>query len=456
MSGPKDSCWSLDPDLARQRAEARSRLIRREKIKKLEEEEKSRLVTQITSEIYLINKRVSELCFEGVEWIEKGKQCLEEYETVENLNDSIEKLKKISEELTRESVNREIHAMKNYITRLKENKELKDAISEVIKACNKVDESVQSFNSTKLINGINSLRLNSDGKIDFSIEENKNLEKELKERLETFYNGLDYYMNNKLLLNKEDLYSMRTAIELLIKNTKVDDKYKIKQIETYIKDIQINKVKYNKQIQDLEKLQYEYSELYIEYSILCERLNLENKYSKNFNFLKIKEGISEIKKDVDGLRNMVAEVEDYGYIVNSINEVMEELGYDIISSEVVELTRRTVIDNIYSFEDNKAINVYTSNNGTIMFEVSGINNSKKEISSLDRLKIKESMDRFCDKYEVIKEKLKKKGVVLTKENLRPADEKYAKIRVLSIEKYKNNKKDKEFREHDNLNRLYLD
>lgn len=39
MSGPKDSCWSLDPDLARQRAEARSRLIRREKRKKLEEEE---------------------------------------------------------------------------------------------------------------------------------------------------------------------------------------------------------------------------------------------------------------------------------------------------------------------------------------------------------------------------------------------------------------------------------
>lgn len=460
MSGPKDSCWSLSKEERKKREEERRKRLEEECRKILEEKRLYLLEVQINSEKCAINSKVTELCSKVMEWIKKGRENLNDSNSVQELENSIEVLKRISIELTSKELFIEILSLENYLENLKNNEKLELAINSVLKCCAKVDKDIQSIYSNKLINNMNSLKLNEDGELDFSIkikrdDVQENLEIQLKEKLEELNNKVNYYINNEFLVNKSNLLNIRNAVNVLLNNTKVDTAYRINQIKMYVSDILINKLKYDEEIQQYSKLQDKYSNYYVEYTLLCEKLNVENKYSKKVNLNRLEDNISAIEKECEALKGKLAKIEDYEYIVKSISEVMEDLGHDIISSEIVERPKRSLFDNIYEFEDDNAINVYTSDNGTIMFEVTGISNEKKELSSLEKLKIKESMGRFCKRYELIKEKLKEKGIVLTKENLRPADEKYARVRTVSREKFEGKKVNEVRREDNKLKQSYI-
>jgi len=56
------------------------------------------------------------------------------------------------------------------------------------------------------------------------------------------------------------------------------------------------------------------------------------------------------------------------------------------------------------------------------------------MTSLEALKVKESMESFCTKYPIIKERLKEKGIQMSNENLKPPHERYARAIDLSKKK----------------------
>ena len=108
---------------------------------------------------------------------------------------------------------------------------------------------------------------------------------------------------------------------------------------------------------------------------------------------------------------------------------METLGYDIASSEV--LSAQTMTKQYYDYTDNSAINIASSENGSMMFEVVG--KKKKDGTNVDTSAVKSDMERFCPDYQKVKQGLQQYGISLNDKKLCPPDEKY--VRFVDIKKY---------------------
>lgn len=435
MSGPKDADWYLSEEMQLRREEERRRRLEIEGVFNLINSKKNNIKNNFN------NFKSCDINFD--ENLKGYEFCNDLYlekesiikETFDNFNDLINKdLKKSIRENSLDIHENKVEILKNYINELNIYDEVVIKNTSTIKNINnKIHSRVVNYKSSGILNEINEDIFKFDFKQDKVLKDNIVDEynvviKEFKEMYEKY--------NNKYILSKELLTLKNDEVEELIKDKELSINYKINQTKEYIKEVYRIEPKLIKEESLNKSNELQYETKYSLYEALCEKLNIEKSLEKSKEISQINKDLSLIDEEVNRLENLLKEKEDYDYIVDSINEVMKELGYDIISSDIMRKVNRTIVDNIYKFDDKNVLNVFTSDTGTIMFEVTGISNEKKEISSLDKLKIKESMNDFCSKYSVIKEKLAEKGILFGKENLKPAEEKYARIRVVNEEKYK--------------------
>lgn len=259
--------------------------------------------------------------------------------------------------------------------------------------------------------------------------ETVNLEEVLKE----FNDLTDSYLTNCFLSNKSEIEMLKKSIQKIISNERTDDRYKLEELRMRYKTFLATSKKYDQEIENKQRLQTEFNDLRLTYLSLC---NMLNESPKEYIFEVNKDGfeaINNLKTEIELCRTNLTKKEESKYISRSINEVMEELGYEIVATDFLSTPKRDVIHNIYEFEQGNVINVFTSDNGSLMFEVTGVKETN-DLTELEKLKIKESMDSFCAKYELIKSRLQAKGIRLASENLRPADVRYAKSIDLSKKK----------------------
>lgn len=93
----------------------------------------------------------------------------------------------------------------------------------------------------------------------------------------------------------------------------------------------------------------------------------------------------------------------------------------------MEIATRRRHHAVYAMSEHTGINVYHSPGGAVMLEVSGYAKADRQISELDRLRVKESMEDFCPEYEALKTRLAVRGIEVSNENLKPPHEKYARF-----------------------------
>lgn len=167
-------------------------------------------------------------------------------------------------------------------------------------------------------------------------------------------------------------------------------------------------------------------EKYDEYVVYSKQCNLEE--TKQLREFKNTEEIQEEINRLEEKHNKEAEEK---YIEQSINEIMEELGYEIITSDTLnelnenedEYIKRKAI---YSFEDETGIEVFSSESGTLMMEVVNLSENNKEITEKDEELAFEKMQSFCKKYPIIIEKLREKGIELKNMECMPPDKSFTK------------------------------
>lgn len=246
------------------------------------------------------------------------------------------------------------------------------------------------------------------------------------------YSLLNSYIGNDFLQNKSDIEGLKQSVQQIIDNPRLDDKYKLEQIQTRRKIFLNTRRVYD---QEIERNRQEYEDLYLTYLSLSSMLK-----SENIEFVKNYSNITALRIAVEKMQLLLKQKEESEYIAQSVNEVMEELGYDIVAADILTRPNRNVIHNIFEFDQGNVINVFTSDNGSIMFEVTGVKETN-DLTELEKLKIKESMDQFCSKYQLIKDKLEARGIKLAAENLRPADIKYAKAINMSSKKQTKTRKE---------------
>ena len=154
---------------------------------------------------------------------------------------------------------------------------------------------------------------------------------------------------------------------------------------------------------------------YMEYKAYCQILKLPPKeIGKFFDTHAI---LAEKKL----LQANYQEANEREYIIAGVNDVMKDLGYNIISSEYVSKRQ----DNLYEFTNEAGIEVFVSDDGTIMMQVVAMGDNE-DLSGRERQNLVNQMANFCERYPDIKNALKAKGIILKQEKMLPANAEFAK------------------------------
>ena len=275
----------------------------------------------------------------------------------------------------------------------------------------------------------------------FNISEITNVENEaedssdshisIEEELEHAYEELHPFLQDRTTYFYNEVEQLRESIRSIAENETYDNRYKKSQIELRLKTFLMSKEKYTEVLEMLAEERMDYETNLIHYQSLCELLNIEENPLFSIIDLQKKEMLIEEIRRLDQEHTEKQEIE---YIVQSVHEVMENLGYDILATDYMVKKKHNVHHNIYEFGFEQAVNVFVSDNGSILFEVTGLGEGQSEMTSLEKLKVTEAMEAFCTHYVDIREELKGKGIYLKNENLSPADERYARMIDISNKK----------------------
>jgi|GEM_PF-6784265 len=244
----------------------------------------------------------------------------------------------------------------------------------------------------------------------------------IKKEAEKAYEELKPFLQDPAAYFYSETVKLYESIRSIAENEVFDHAYKKSQIDLRMSTFQMNRSKYIDVLDRLSRERAAHEELLLQYQSLCGLLGL----AENPLFSTIEPQNKEaLKAEVERLDQEYAEKQETAYIVQSVHEVMENLGYDILATDYMVRKKQNVHHHIYELGFEQAVNVFVSDNGSILFEVTGIGEGQSEMTSLEKLKVTEAMDAFCTNYVEIRDELKKKGIHLKNESLSPADERYA-------------------------------
>lgn len=109
------------------------------------------------------------------------------------------------------------------------------------------------------------------------------------------------------------------------------------------------------------------------------------------------------------------------YISSALSDSLKELGYTVEGSETLIAKNRTIEKDSYNISPASKLNVSSSTDGAVMFEVVGRPAGKNKTA------VRHDMEKFCPDYQKVKAHLADKGVELTNEKLYPPSEEYVRF-----------------------------
>ena len=136
-----------------------------------------------------------------------------------------------------------------------------------------------------------------------------------------------------------------------------------------------------------------------------------------------------LRHEVAELESQSAKIEEQQYISESLDQVMRDMGYNVVGSrEVVKKSGRKFRNELYHFSEGSVVNVTYAANGQISMELGGVDTCDREPSEEESSVLCDEMVEFCDEFPEIERRLKEKGVVLMNRiSMLPPAEEYAQI-----------------------------
>ncbi|MDR1642892.1 MAG: hypothetical protein LBT59_24635 [Clostridiales bacterium] len=394
MSGPKYSQSKL---------KLRQQEILRNNLElKIEREKVAQLRTEIEKKMQLISRLVEsyrDVDIRNViarsEKLLSGKQSIT---LLKNQEDMAEKL--ISRKPILENTSKEL---------VKENEWLESAVKELSILINKIKQTIEDV----LQDYDESVEdIVSDKEKKFKATERQNVD-EARERVRKELNDI-YLEIIKTVTGLEDSQLTIKSVNDIMHNHDLDEQYKVRVLTNRLKAIKIETLA-NRRNETL-------SDLRVECTVLSALIGKEAKTLPN--------GLDELTGFRDKLKAEAEEKSTCEYVAKTMEEVMKEIGYDLISSEIVSTAEKEVERRLYDFSSESVLNVSTADSGAILFEVLA-RKKGDAISSSQRANVKQDMERFCPDYALVKSKLEERGVILQEEVLLEPDEKY--VRSIEVE-----------------------
>lgn len=175
---------------------------------------------------------------------------------------------------------------------------------------------------------------------------------------------------------------------------------------------------------EYEACHEEFEELYTEYIALCDMY-----YYVPQDFSCCNASVALLKAEIKRIKEIVDADDEQTYISDSVDAVMEEMGYTVIGSRAVtKKNGRHFRNELYTYGEGTAVNVTYSSDGKIAMELGGIDICDRLPNDHETSVLCESMERFCDDFKDIEERLLAKGIILAERiSLLPPNAEYAQI-----------------------------
>ena len=230
---------------------------------------------------------------------------------------------------------------------------------------------------------------------------------------------------NNSALNDSTAKKIEQKIEELHKNKTKAEEYK----RFYTDDLPKLEKEVKKLQDESDRLEKEYKDLYTDYILLCEECGIELQ-----NFSIDPKGISDLKIQIQNMELYNLKQKEIARIKEIVNEVMEELGYPVISSAVISNEESKLCNKILlQYEDDKGVDVTITDDGQLVMEIGLMDNIDRSPSEKEKIKLCKDMEDFCDSYKLIEEKLIEKGITFSDKNFMPPTAAYAEI--INVSKY---------------------
>lgn len=186
-----------------------------------------------------------------------------------------------------------------------------------------------------------------------------------------------------------------------------------------------------------------FNSLLDKYEALCKQLGVQ---AKQIDFSE--KGLSELKEVISDMECQAEQDAEQAYISQSIDEVMAEMGYEVIGHrQVKKKSGKKFRSKLLTYEDGTVINVTESSGGQITMEIGGTDNNDRLPDANERVALRKTMESFCNDFHEIEKRLSAHGVVLNERlSMAPPEEAYAQIINVNdyelIEDYQNISKKK--------------
>lgn len=173
-----------------------------------------------------------------------------------------------------------------------------------------------------------------------------------------------------------------------------------------------------------EKNKELYDTLLDKYEALCTQLCVQ---AKQIEFSE--EGMEELKIMIVDLTCQANQDAEQTYICQSVDSVMEEMGYEVIGHrQVRKKSGKEFRSKLLTYEDGTVINITESSSGQITMEIGSADDQDRLPTANERVALRKNMESFCKDFKEIEQRLSARGVVLkSRLSMAPPEEAYAQI-----------------------------
>jgi hypothetical protein len=173
-----------------------------------------------------------------------------------------------------------------------------------------------------------------------------------------------------------------------------------------------------------EQEKAEYAELVARYDALCSMAGVE---AKLLPYSKISVGT--ISSEIERLELLLVRQQEQVYISECVDEVMADMGYDLIGSrEVRKKSGKQFRNELFTFNEGSAVNVTFSPDGQISMELGGLAREDRIPTTEETEILTRDMESFCGEFAEFERRMLAKGIVVgSRIALSPPTAEYAAI-----------------------------
>lgn len=120
-----------------------------------------------------------------------------------------------------------------------------------------------------------------------------------------------------------------------------------------------------------------------------------------------------LKKEIEAMELTVIKQHEQQYISECVDQVMADMGYDLIGTrDVKKRNGKRFHNELYTFDEGTAINVTYSADGQITMELGGLSRKDRLPTEEETQVLTEDMKAFCGEFSEFEMRLRSKGIVI--------------------------------------------